>query len=571
MSKDTSQPSTQAAPATVRALRDPKPTAERIHQLAGRVLAGDIVLPEFQRPFVWKRHQILELLDSIYRNYPIGSMLVRESSQNLQSKRSIADLEIADRSPNYPVNYLLDGQQRLSTVCGVLHWRPGERTSVWNVAFDLATKQFFHVDSIDELPLHQVPLRRLADPSEFYKRIFPIEDQEQKDTADLLFNRFTDYQVALVTLGDMSLKDVAPVFERINSTGTRLTIFDLMRAATWSTAFDLGRAVEQIRLEIEPKKFSGLDEKVFLRALSAAAGGNFTVESIEELRRRTEEKLQEAVAATEQSAKRACDFLATEVGVPRYEALPYANQFAVLCEIFRRVPTPDGAQLTEIRRWFWRTTLAGYFGGWNTGQMASDLVAIEKWAKGGPKTIDIGAVTSNDKLWRVKQFRSNSAVAKMVALMLSQADPRDIVNGQRIDPDKSLAWGNDKEFHHFFPQAYLAREKGQSAQSNLVANIVMLTSASNVAIKDSSPKDYLTQIIETDGRDELVSRLQSCLVSEEALSAALENDYERFLDARSKTLQAHALELCGEPETAEEPEAAKDPDEVEDSDDDPYE
>jgi hypothetical protein len=152
-----------------------------------------------------------------------------------------------------------------------------------------------------------------------------------------------------------------------------------------------------------------------------------------------------------ESAKRACDFLATEVGVPRYEGLPYANQFAVLCEIFRRVPNPDGAQLTEIRKWFWRTTLAGYFGGWNTGQMASDLTAIAWWASGKQTKIDIGATTSNEKLWRVKQFRSNSAVAKMVALTLSQASPRDVLNGQRIDPGKSLAWGNDKEFHHEVP------------------------------------------------------------------------------------------------------------------------
>ncbi|OBB85148.1 hypothetical protein A5760_08900 [Mycobacterium colombiense] len=411
-----------------------------------------------------------------------------------------------------------------------------------------------------------IPLGRLADPSEFYKRVFPIEDEEQKATADVLFNRFTNYRVPLVTLGDMSLKDVAPVFERINSTGTRLTIFDLMRAATWSTDFDLGRAVDDIRVAIEPKQFSGLDEKVFLRALSSAAGGNFTVESIDDLRKHTEEKLQQAVAATLESSKRACDFLATEVGVPRYEALPYANQFAVLCEIYRRAPAPDGAQLAEIRKWFWRTTLAGYFGGWNTGQMARDLTAIADWASGHHAKIDISTTTSNEKLWRVKLFRSNSAAAKMVALMLSQTDPRDILNGQRIDPGKSLAWANDKEFHHFFPQAYLAREI-PGAQPNLVANIVLLTSVSNIAIKDSSPKDYLSKIIATDGREELLSRLESCLVSEEALDAALSNDYERFLTARSKTLQDHALRLCGEIESGE----TKDPDEVEDSDDDPYE
>ena len=89
--------------------RDPKPTAERIEPLAERVLTGDIILPEFQRPFVWKRKQILELVDSIYRNYPIGSMLLWESRQKLASKRSIADLQVGERSPNYPVNYLLDG------------------------------------------------------------------------------------------------------------------------------------------------------------------------------------------------------------------------------------------------------------------------------------------------------------------------------------------------------------------------------------------------------------------------------------------------------------------------------
>lgn len=63
--------------------KDPKPTAERVEQLAQRVLMGDIVLPEFQRPFVWKRRQIIELVDSIYRNYPIGSMLLWAMSLRL--------------------------------------------------------------------------------------------------------------------------------------------------------------------------------------------------------------------------------------------------------------------------------------------------------------------------------------------------------------------------------------------------------------------------------------------------------------------------------------------------------
>ncbi|MBF6128889.1 GmrSD restriction endonuclease domain-containing protein [Nocardia brasiliensis] len=547
-------------------VRDPKPTSERVLNLAGRVLSGDIVLPEFQRPFVWKRNQVLELLDSIYRNFPIGSMLVWESRQNLMSKRSIADLDVADRSPNYPVNYLLDGQQRLSTVCGALHWKPGEKTSVWNVAFDLKERTFFHLDSVDSLPLHQIPLRRLSDPSLFYRELSPLTDKDLSDEADLLFRRFTDYQVPLVTLGDMPLSDVAPVFERINSTGTRLTIFDLMRAATWSTSFDLGASVDKIRSAIEPKCFSGLDEKVFLRALSASAGGSFNAESIDDLRKLSETALMQAVADTEKAAKLTCDFLTTEVGVPRYEALPYANQFAVLCEMFRLVPHPNSTQIAEIRRWFWRTTLAGYFGGWNTGQMATDVATVRKWANGESHAIDIGAVISGERLWRTKLFRSNSAVSKMVGLMLSQSSPIDLINGQKIDPDKSLAWSNDKEYHHFFPQKYLADNRASGSQANLVANIVMLTSISNIKIKDKAPSNYLSKIISIDGRDQLMGRLSSCLISEAALDAALRDDYEEFLEQRAQTLQQHALALCTDATHPLAP--AVDAEKIEDSDDD---
>lgn len=187
--------------------RDPKPTPERILQLANRVLTGDIVLPEFQRPFVWKRQQILDLMDSIYKNYPIGSLLVWESKQDLASKRAIADLDIAERSESYPVNYLLDGQQRLSAICGVIHWTPGDAKSVWNVYFDLKTNRFHHSDQTDEMAVHQIPLRRMANAPDFYRRLTPIDDETMRARADLLFTRFLEYQVPLVTLGDMSIED----------------------------------------------------------------------------------------------------------------------------------------------------------------------------------------------------------------------------------------------------------------------------------------------------------------------------------------------------------------------------
>lgn len=531
-------PSTQTA-------RDPKPTPERILQLANRVLEGDIVLPEFQRPFVWKRRQILELMDSIYRNYPIGSLLVWESTQPLASKRTIADLVVGARSATYPVNYLLDGQQRLSAVCGAIYWTPGDPRSVWNVIFDLRTGRFSHADTLDSYPAHQIPLRRLANAPEFYARLGPIDDSVLKERADLLFTRFLQYQVPLVTLGDMSIDDVAPVFERINSTGTRLTIYDLMRAATWSPDFDLGNTVDDIKATLEPKRFSSFDNKTFLRTLGAAAGGDFSAQSIDALRDLSKDDLNAAATTMKEAALRAADFLSTEISAPRAEALPYANQFAVLCELFRVLPIPDTFQLNEIKRWFWLTTLSGYFSGWDSGQMTQDTRAIRAFAAGEATTLGEGGVIPSASLWRVKPFRSNSAVSKMLGLLLAHEAPVDLLNGQLIDTDKSLAWSNDKEYHHFFPQAFLRRLDIPASSSNVVGNIILLTSSSNIYISDRAPSEYLGDLVTATGRDEVVRRLELSLIPEPALDAALRDDYTAFLDARSAYLQLHVQRLTG--------------------------
>src|SRR5690349_1178759 len=96
--------------------KDPQPSVDRIDDLARRILSGDILLPKFQRSFVWDRRQILMLLDSVARGFPIGSVLLWQSRQELHNQNSIADLEINLPKPDYPVNYLLDGQQDRKSV-----------------------------------------------------------------------------------------------------------------------------------------------------------------------------------------------------------------------------------------------------------------------------------------------------------------------------------------------------------------------------------------------------------------------------------------------------------------------
>src|ERR1700756_1201201 len=149
------------------------------------------------------------------------------------------------------------------------------------------------METVEDPPLHQIRLNKLSDAASFFKHVASLETlgaadkEELKQSADVLFNRFKDYKIAVVTLGDMPIDDVAPIFERINSTGTRLTIVDLMRAATWSQEFDLIEAIDQIRETLEDKGFGDIDRKAILRNISAAAGGGFSADSIDNLRKYT--------------------------------------------------------------------------------------------------------------------------------------------------------------------------------------------------------------------------------------------------------------------------------------------
>lgn len=526
--------------------KDPQPSVDRIDELARRILKGDILLPKFQRDFVWDRDQVRLLLDSVSRGYPIGSVLLWQSRQELRSQNRIGDLNIELPKPDYPVNYLLDGQQRLSTICGAMFWKGDDERSPWNIAYDLRVQEFLHLETLEDPPLHQIRINRLSDPAAYFKHVASIDTlsapdkDELKMRADTLFNRFKDYKIATVTLGDMSIKDVAPIFERINSTGTSLTIVDLMRAATWSPDFDLIDSITLILDELADKGFENIDKKVILRNISAASGGGFSADSIDSLRNHTVEKLKSAVENTKEAYKKLVDFLNTNIGLPSDNIIPYSNQLTVLGEIFRQIQIPSADQYREISKWFWKTSLTGYFSGWNTGNMAQDLASVTAFAQGKASKIAFAAdVMPHADMWKTKQFRLNNAHAKLLAIILANHRPIDLLTGQFIDTSEALSWSNTKEFHHVFPKEFLKEFlKGKDTpreRINCLANIVMLTSASNKIFRMRAPSDYFKDVEKAAG-SQLETWLSSNLISKEAYEAALRDDFDLFLNYRANQI-----------------------------------
>jgi hypothetical protein len=391
-------------------------------------------------------------------------------------------------------------------------------------------------------------MHKLSDASVFYKYVATLDtlgaaDRDiLKKNADELFNRLKDYKIAVVTLGDMSIQDVAPIFERINSTGTQLTIVDLMRAATWSQDFDLIDAIDAVREALAAKNFGGVERKAILRTMSAAVGGGFSSGSIDGLRKLGAPILKKATSDAEEAYKRAVDFLATQIKIPSDAVVPYANQLVVLAEIFRKLPAPSSEQFSAIRKWFWRTSAVGYFSGWNTGTMAADQKAVERFANADTLDIEVAAGEPRPEVWTSRTFRTNNAHAKALAIILAYHRPMDLLSGQEVDVASALAWVNAKEFHHFFPRDYLQQRGEPGSKINALANIVMLTSSTNKTISNRAPSDYMKDVKKAAGA-KLDSWLQSHLISAKAYEAALADDFDAFLRRRSEDIHTAITKL----------------------------
>lgn len=427
--------------------RDPRPEILRLEELAIAVRNGAIKLPKFQRSFVWKRQDMIRLLDSIYRGYPIGSLLMWNSSQQLTSERTIDGLNInRELSVSYPVDYLLDGQQRLTTLCGALYWEGGSVDSKWNIHFDLDDEVFTYPDKSSSDVLF--PLNKLLNTRDFIKQCMRLEHHPRSkvliERAERLLRSVKDYKVAVVKIGDMTVEEVAPIFERINSTGRKLTIVDLMVAATWSNNFDLGDAIKAMGRAVTELGFGFVKDQYLLRAISAAAGGGITKDALQALRALPPEQLKAASADAESALISAVKFLRSRLNIMDSSKIPYAMQLNLLVEYFRIAGEGDRQRENELVRWIWFTTVTRYFASANTGQIVRDLSAIRKFARR-----EIQEIYRRDQIDATRfvydkfSLRNSTTIGFM--LLLGAATPDHTVDG--IYMGKSYLSGEAKGFY----------------------------------------------------------------------------------------------------------------------------
>ncbi len=437
-------------------------------ELLERVATGKLRVPVFNRPFVWRPEQMLDLFDSIERGYPIGSLLVWQTDEPVQSLSQIGDIDIPDPEPGSGVSYILDGHQRVSTLFGCLFRKEDAPRSEdpkdwrWWVYRDLRAKEksppYRHHSKSGAVPAHYLPLRSVLRTIDFLR--FSRDLVKQEDGHDLIqeaeqiSQRVKSYRIALSRLVGGDLNQAVEVFSRINQSGQKITSDQMVSALTFRHGEEvtLAERIDRIITEIaelgfgEPRR-----ETVFRTVLAIAGEADVMAPDWSGVVRRVDGRVAQAAQDTAEAMSAATAFLQRDIKVPLVRYLPYAHQLMLLTVFFHHRSNPSPAQLATLRHWFWNTSWTEAFASANSTAVRKALDDMIGFANGHGKLVH--KETPVEPI--PEKFNLNSARTRAYLIWeLAQFPDRKLPNGEPIDLGRLLATSGSSLFRQVIDRDY---------------------------------------------------------------------------------------------------------------------
>ncbi len=521
------------------------PKSRRIERLLSQMEEGEIKLPAFQRGFVWKQGQVLELLDSIYKDYPIGTILLWSSFETLRSTRNIGGFLIPDSREKSPVKYVLDGQQRLTALYALFCRNRTQDPNIdkykidpemFNISFDLDEKRF--VQNVELNNSHtNLKLSCLFNSIEFHESTKDFS-REHLLNAVALQSQFQNYEIPIVTTSKKGKEDIGLIFERINNTATKLSTLDLMVAWTWSDDFHLKEQLDDILEILDQKGFGDTDEKILLQCLSGIIKKTTKTRDILSL---DPTEVKNNIDLLRESLEKSIDFFSTELRVTSSDFLPQSHQIIPFTYFFSIVNTPTAQQVKVLKKWFWRTSFSLRYQGATDIRLNQDILYFGRVAEGNFAGLDKYEPLLTDVSLIAPVFSKTNVYTRSLLLLLAQKKPSDLISGKRVDTGKALSKFNRKEYHHIFPQAFL-REQGVANQKiNSICNFCFLPADSNKRISKRAPSDYIFNLVPSDHYEDILSSNLMPLTK----SIYRKNDFDEFLRQRAGLILGYLDTLMG--------------------------
>ena len=245
---------------------------------------GRVRLPPFQREFVWSLGKVIDLMDSIYKGFPIGSFFYWKADRKYVTLfRDIKSLCLPSPAPEQELFFILDGQQRLTSIWVTFKGSVIDGASYAHICLDLESAAKYEEgdpearrqikvfketepDNITFISLHDILSENVAT----YDAIRDPLPVEKKQTLSKARDRFRNYPFSVVKVFNLELEDAVEVFQRINQGGKRLTRFELVAANCWSESFDLAKQAKEFNERVKQRTDFGWVEPIaFVQSMSA--------------------------------------------------------------------------------------------------------------------------------------------------------------------------------------------------------------------------------------------------------------------------------------------------------------
>ncbi len=527
--------------------KQPKPDSKKYTDLISEIQKGQIKVPKFQRNFVWSLDKTAKLLDSILKGYPIGTFILWETNERLNDIKNIGNLELPDIPDDIKVQYVLDGQQRITSLyaafLGAKIQKEGEKkiTNYADIYVDLNgdvennDNQIVISEKLDEgtfITLHEV--------LNFNENLLEIKEKysdEQFKRIHQYSQTFSTYDFSTIVLRKEDIDSAIEVFTRINTGGQTLTLFEIMSAKTYDEEqdFDMEDRFQKLLKELEERKYDTISSSVILSVISLILSKN------KECKRKVILQLDKQAIIdiwddVISALKESVDYFRSVYRIPVSAILPYDSLLVPFAYFFYfQKEKPKGEQIKFLEEFFWRMALSFRYSSSSESKLAQDIKRIDEILKGNrPNYEDVKVYLSSPKDLIETGFSAGSSYCKAILCLLAYHEPKDFQDNGKVILDNSwLKVANSKNYHHFFPKAYL--RKNNIGNENSLVNITLVSADLNKRkIKAKAPSIYIQDFL--DENEELPTSIKSHLIDNLDNFGVMSDDYLVFLEKRANSI-----------------------------------
>jgi len=517
----------------------PEPQSVTFSSLFAEIENGTIKIPQFQRDFVWSKARSAKLLDSIVKGYPIGTFILWKTNERLRSIRNLGGMPLPETPKGDAVKYVLDGQQRLTSLFVTLKGltiereeQPEDFSQFWVDLTVNEDEEIILMESAGHDEKGIIQLKDLLSGDFAYLASFPKELQEKIRTYK---NRIESYQFSAILMKDAAIDVATEVFTRLNTGGQLLSVFEIMVAKTYDPEknFDLAEKFNELIAELEAADYDTLSSATVLQTVSVLIRKDCRKKEILSLAKHDVIKAwPKAVDAIRASV----DYFRNYYRIPVSRLLPYPGLIIPFAYFFSKHPDkPTGDQQRFLTDFFWRVSLGGRYSQSLETRVAQDILKIDRILKGKLPTYDWAVDVTPEFIENNGYFSTSRSFVKAILCVLAHKEPKSFVDNSIVRLDNSyLKQANSKKYHHFFPKAWLEKQ-GADRESNHVANITLVDDFLNKRlIRAQSPKAYMKEF--SSKNPDIEKCMSTHLIKLNGNFGVMTDDYEVFFDARCKAI-----------------------------------